>query len=234
MKPNWIFVICLAGGMTAGAGASAQAIGQEAAHRHPPDPAAVTLKADVEPATPSTRVRIEPTGIMSILGRPQVLFTTTDSQGGETNSYLLNEGQLADGIKVVHIDQAASLITFDNHGVRQDLVLSQASVHTPAASAADGAPQAFPHPQIPRPSGLGSGLPPYLGGDESTGQGESTPLTHDDQVLMIEAQRAYYRSQGDPESLRLANALPPTAMTPDDAFDSSPAVNPAPPQPVEP
>jgi len=178
-----------------------------------------TAEVTSEPA--QAPAKIAPSGIMDIFGSPQVIFKATDPSDSSEKQYVLSEKQRRDDIEVVAIDLTNGIVIFNNHGVRQEIPLPHASVFGTPPPNADGLPMSFPHPDVPRPGGLGSGIPPYLGGDESTGQSSQPPLTPDQQILMIEAQRVYYKSQGDPESLRLANSLPPTAMTPVDAYEPS-------------
>lgn len=234
MKRPLKSLVCLAGGLALSLGAQ-----PPAAPLHDPYQGIVmrntfglTPTAPAGPATPpsdSASVKIMPNGITTILGSLQVLFTTVDIRGGQKKSHLLSEGQAEDGVEIVRINQMTAMITFNNHGVRQEIALPEGSVTAPPAPAADDAPRSFHHVEIPRPGGLGSGIPAYLGGDDNTGQGSGAALTRDQQILMIEAQRAYYKSQTDPASRRLAASLPPTSMTPPDAFESSSAESAPPP-----
>jgi hypothetical protein len=187
----------------------------------------ISSPVDASQAVPETqrstpeKVIILPNGIISIFGTPQVLFKTVDPSSDRQKSYLLNEKQRRDDIEVISINQGTGVVTFNNHGTKQEIRLPNASVITMPTPSEDGSTNDSPHLEIPRPGELGSGIPPYLGGDENTGQATHEPLTPDQQILMIEAQRAYYRAKGDPESLRIANSLPPTAMTPSYAYESS-------------
>jgi len=157
-------------------------------------------------------VKITPNGIINVLGYAQVLFKTAAPMKVGEQTYLLAEGQGQDDIAVVRIHATSGMITFNNHGTLQDIPL-------PDGVAAAAPAEAFATRTIPRPGAMGSGYPPYLGdGTGSPGQGPPVHLTKEQQILMIEAQRAYYGSQSDPESQRLARSLPPTAMTPADAY----------------
>jgi hypothetical protein len=184
-------------------------------------PAAVSPTAENTAELATVSAKITTTGVMTILGSPQVIFKVTEPSVGFEKEYVLSEKQRRDDIEVVSINLTNGMVVFNNHGVRQEIPLPHASVFGATAPDADGLPMSFPHPDIPRPGGLGSGIPPYLGGDQDAGQSSQLPLTPDQQILMIEAQRANYKLKGDPESLRLANSLPPTAMTPADAYESS-------------
>jgi hypothetical protein len=79
--------------------------------------------------------QITPNGIMSIFGRLQVLFKVSDTNPGEpakNKFYTLREGERQDDIEVTHIDEKASIVTFNNHGIMQEIPLASASVSTPA------------------------------------------------------------------------------------------------------
>lgn len=111
---------------------------------NPPVP--VDTSVAVEPP-----VKITPNGIMSISGQVQVLFKVAGKAGGKESSYILTEGQRQDDIEIVQIDEKKGLVTFNNHGVVQQLAL----VVTPAATgAASGPSTMMPGPNsIPAPTG---------------------------------------------------------------------------------
>jgi len=67
-------------------------------------------------------MKITPNGITSVFGKAQVLFKVADKTGRETR-YIFAEGQEKDGIEVVKIDWRNSLVTFNNHGLIQELAL---------------------------------------------------------------------------------------------------------------
>jgi hypothetical protein len=75
--------------------------------------------------------KITPTGIMGIFGHYQVLFKVTPvAKGGPASKdefYILSEGQRQDDIEVVKIDERNSLVTFDNHGITQEMPLAAAA-----------------------------------------------------------------------------------------------------------
>lgn len=85
------------------------------------------IPVDANPVEPP--VKITPNGIMSIFGRLQVLFKASNppaagKPAGET-SYILSEGQRQDDIEVTHIDEKAGVVTFNNHGIVQELPLTK-------------------------------------------------------------------------------------------------------------
>ena len=77
---------------------------------------------------------------MSIFGQLQVLFkvagTAKPGQPAKDEFYILSEGQRQDEIEVIHIDEKASLVTFNNHGTVQEIPLANApAVSTPMPGA---------------------------------------------------------------------------------------------------
>ena len=111
----------------------------------------------VDPATLIPPPKITPNGIMTIFGRLQVLFKVAgDAKPGspaKDESYVLCEGDRQDDIEVQKIDEKAATITFNNHGVIQELPLVAASAAGGGGAAAAG-PAGFGRPQ---------GLPPLPG-----------------------------------------------------------------------
>jgi hypothetical protein len=200
------------------------------------DPAAQAPPADPPP-------KITPNGIMNLFGKLQVLFKVPAKpkagQPPKEESYVLSEGERQDDIEVLKIDEAGSLVTFNNHGTRQELPLANApNISTPAAPAPGGvvpggvAGSAVPSPALPRPGFNGSrfGRPPNVpSGGESGGnpQASGSPgfgapnfnggtggqpqerLSPEAQVIMIEAQREQWKAAGNPA----AAILPPTPLT---------------------
>jgi len=88
----------------------------------------------VVPPTPrpvEPLAKIMPTGIISIFGQAQVLFKVATKTEKEA-SYIFAEGQeIAEGqekigIKVIKIDEEKGLVTFNNHGLIQELALGGA------------------------------------------------------------------------------------------------------------
>lgn len=200
------------------------------------------------PAPPESKpieppAKITPNGIMSIFGQLQALFKvatpTKPGQPAQDKSYTLSVGERQDDIEVTRIDEVARIITFNNHGVMQELSLTNAIVTTPAApvggsGAPTGAPGFVRPPNLPGGPinrfggrfGQGNNLSnPYSGNNPSasspsnfagnTGrnigqQSEAENLSPEAQVIAIEAQRAQFQQQGNPA----AAILPPTAITP--------------------
>jgi hypothetical protein len=181
-----------------------------------------TAETPATPVPPTPRATIKPNGIMSIFGPRQVLFKVTSPAGAgkapKEVFCILGEGQEQDGIQVVQIDETAGRVTFNNHGVVQQIPLSA----PPVTEAWAPTPDHY-HPKMVGVIGTGR-IPPYfVRGDEPPGQLE-IPKTKEEQMQMIENLRAWYKSQNDPR----AKFLPPTALTPTDEPD---AAEPAPEKP---
>ena len=85
----------------------------------------------VLPTTPDTPVKITPDGIMTIFGSKQVLFYADippqPPAPATQKSYILSEGQRQDDIEVTRIDDKKGIITFNNHGVTQEIPLTKAA-----------------------------------------------------------------------------------------------------------
>jgi len=163
--------------------------------------------------------KITPNGIMSIFGQWQVLFKVGPTgQPGRENCYMLSERQSQDGIEVLHIAARTGLITFNNHGVVQKIPLANLPAITAPILAMDE-PFTLPAVTLPEtypPEFIRARTPDYLGGGpDAAPDDKSIPNTSLEQrIILIEAQRAYLKSQNDPA----ADLLPPTALTPPDAF----------------
>lgn len=81
---------------------------------------------------------ITPNGVMTIFGKKQVLFKVANAaQSGETTSdlsYVLEEGEGRNGVKVVAIDYESKIVTFNNHGIIQKITLKTAVLPSLAPS----------------------------------------------------------------------------------------------------
>ena len=115
----------------------------------------------VDPTPIDPPPKITPNGIMSIFGKYQVLFKTPGKvkagQPPKEESYVMGEGDRQDDIAVMKIDDKAGVVTFDNHGVIQELPLVVAQ--NVGAPAAPGAPGSVPVPPSATPGtgGFGGG-----------------------------------------------------------------------------
>lgn len=176
-------------------------------------PATPTVPAVATPAGPTARITAN--GLISLFGQMQVLFKVEEPGGpGQPPveaSYILGEHQGKGGIEVLAIDATTRVITFNNHGTVQNISLTGTppivapilAMNEPAANVPKSYPKDF----------IRARTPDYLGGGpEAVADTNSVMLTNLEQrVIMIEAQRAYLKSQHDPA----ADLLPPTAMTPE-------------------
>jgi hypothetical protein len=196
-------------------------------------PIPVVDNTPVVPETPPPK--ITPNGIMNIFGKSQVLFKVAGvaraGQPPKDESFMLGEGERQDEIEVQKIDQATGTVTFDNHGTIQSLTLSVAAnsgVPAPAVGGVPGVTRPIPTvtPAVAASkaaAGFGGrfGRPetaPATAPDTSTGAGAATTggnaapaeqITPEAQVIIMEAQRAKWKNEGNPA----AAILPPTAIT---------------------
>lgn len=202
--------------------------------------------APVDTSPPAT---ITPNGIMTIFGgTPQVLFKVAvpprPPEPATDKSYILSEGQRQDDIEVTHIDQAAGVVTFNNHGVVQEIPLVKAppiTTPTPVVMNSGFVPPGAPYGGYRGP-GDGTSLPPGNGPDQGSNMGNNsgnfggntgnasganyganpgsapaTPqLSPEEQMIMIAAQHAKAQQEGDP----IARIFPPTPL--DDAAGVAP------------
>jgi hypothetical protein len=116
-----------------------------------------------EPPTPvDPPVKITVNGIMNIFGQLEVIFKAGVPARGKDpahdQSYEMTEKERQDDIEVVKIDDKASIVTFNNHGIEQEIPLADApNVTAPAGGPGNG----------------GGGVP--MPGGRSPGIGGSTP-----------------------------------------------------------
>lgn len=174
MKRVGRIAVCLAGGLALNAGLRAA---EPASANNPmpdnPYAAIVTrnvfaLVASPPPADPNAKPeaslpKITPTGIMTVFGHSQVLFKVAGTaakrgQPAKDEFYILSQGQRQDDIEVTKIDEKNSLVTFDNHGITQELPL----VNTPTSSgpAASSSPVARNPAPVPGLRGDGGNIGP--------------------------------------------------------------------------
>ena len=101
----------------------------------------IPTNAPVDPNAATPPPKITPNGIMTVFGRLQVLFKVAvpakGTQPAKEDSHVMSEGDREDDIEVQKIDEAKAIITFNNHGVVQQLPLSAtgSSGGAPAATA---------------------------------------------------------------------------------------------------
>jgi hypothetical protein len=177
---------------------------------NPPQTAAAS--ADVNPPP-----KITPTGIMTIFGSRQVLFTV-DGAGkpgqspGKSGSYILSEGQRQDDIEVTRINEKSGVVTFNNHGVVQEIPLTKAPTITtptvPTPITVNSRPVATPFANSGNNNNGNLRATPTRGSG-STQQSQST-LTPEAQIVGMEVNRQLTADQVKRGELP---PLPPTELT---------------------
>jgi len=116
---------------------------------HPPPPDRSKEK-EAEQQMP----KITLNGIISTFGRLQALYKVAvpgrPGVPAKDESYILGEGEAQDDIGVVKIDEKGGMVTFNNHGMDQDVQLADAGGGSGPAPGG-GAPTAppFPRPNFP-------------------------------------------------------------------------------------
>jgi hypothetical protein len=178
MKRAGKIAICLAGGLALCAGLRA-ADPASTGNPAPDNPYASIVIRNIfglvpPPPPPDPNIqqeaslpKITPTGIMSFFGHSKVLFKVAGAaakpgQPAKDAFYTLSQGQRQDDIEIIKIDDKNNLVTFNNHGITQELPL----VSAPASggAAAPGAPGAagIPGMMPGAPGGVGNNGPGAL------------------------------------------------------------------------
>jgi hypothetical protein len=130
---------------------------------------APTNDVNATPVEPPPKITLN--GIMSIFGRLQALYKVAvpakPGQPAKDDSYILSEGQRQDEIEVVQIDEKNSLVTFNNHGIVQELPLVKANA---PAGGTPGPGRPGPTPtRLAAPNGESGGKIPGRFGTHSPG-----------------------------------------------------------------
>jgi hypothetical protein len=157
MMRVWKIALCLAGGLALNAGLHADNVA------FPDNPyAAIVVRnvfglnpppppVDPNAPPPEPEVKITANGIMAIMGQAEALYKTTVA-GKPDQSYMLAEGQREDDIEVVKIDEKARSVTFNNHGVVQEIPLANTTDSGKGGSSAQRGPIFGSVPGIPLPA----------------------------------------------------------------------------------
>lgn len=128
MKHFWIIAVCLVSGLVLNISRGADNPYAPIAARNifglnPPQPKNIT--------TPDPPSKITLNGVMDIFGTSQALFYVDvpprPPLPATQKSYILSEGQRQDDIEVTHIDEKKGVVTFNNHGVVQEIPLVKAA-----------------------------------------------------------------------------------------------------------
>lgn len=227
MKHGWKIAVCLAGGLVLNASLRADdaaltanpyalIVTRNIFGLNPPPPPVDPNAAPAEPA-----VKITPNGILSVMGQSQVLFKTSGGGKPGEQSYILSEGQAEDEIEVVKIDEKDGIVTFNNHGLVQELPLANSTSNStakttgrpvtvfnpptgfPAAGGGNNGANAFP-----LPAGFGggqgvanNGFSPQFGVTTpaaSTATQQQAPMDPDVQKVLIVANHLKAIQDGDP------------------------------------
>jgi hypothetical protein len=196
----------------------------------------------VTPPAPEPPSKITLNGIMTIFGTAQALFIVDvpprPPAPATQKSYIFSEGQGQDDIEVTHIDEKKSVVTFNNHGIVQEIPLVKAApISTPtpvvmnsgfnAPAAAPGGynnnnnvagnvarfGNRFGQNQNKNPNmGNNSGNPGGPGFGNVSSQAGGPPvqqqLSPEEQMILIAAQHAQAQQAGDP----IARIFPPTDL----------------------
>ena len=204
---------------------------------------------DPTATTAEPPVKIMPNGIMSIFGQLQVLFKVAGKPPGQ-DAYTLSEGEQQDDIGVVKIDEKASVVTFNNHGIVQALPLVAATASSVPAPASTFAPGSRAMPGIapggsggntgangfmnrfgnrvgnlPGSNGNGGGNNPAVGNNLNSG---NVPTSYGSQQPAIDpAVQAVLieanRALAQQQGDPTAKIFPKTELTPPDSGDGSPS-----------
>ena len=177
--------------------------------------------APVDTSPPAT---ITPNGIMTIFGgTPQVLFKVAvpprPPEPATDKSYILSEGQRQDDIEVTHINEKGGIVTFNNHGVVQEIPLVKAPpITTPtpvvmnsAFTAPGAAPGGFGGPGVGNSTRYGNNPGPNGSPWGNVGNSGGPPrqqISPEEQMILIAAQHAQAQQAGDP----IAKIFPPTEL----------------------
>lgn len=142
MKHFWTMAVCLAGVLVLNTGRGADNPYAPIPVRNifglnPPQP------QDIKPPEPPSKITLN--GIMTILGSAQALFYVDvpprPPLPATQKSYILSEGQRQDEIEVTHIDLIKNVVTFNNHGVVQEIPLVKAGpITTPTPVVMNSSP----------------------------------------------------------------------------------------------
>jgi len=194
----------------------------------------IPINAPVDPASLVPPPKITPNGIMTLFGKLQVLFKVADvarpGQPPKDESYVMSEGDRQDDIEVQKIDEPSAIITFNNHGMVQQLPLV---VGTATGGGPAPAPSGIPMPRVAPGSGGGPPIGfggrfgrnrnvpnagnPSAGGAPVNSQiynpganaSQEQQLTPEQQIMNMERQRAKWLDEGNPA----AAIIPPTPLT---------------------
>jgi hypothetical protein len=201
--------------------------------------------ADLIKKTPPPKITL--TGITTILGQKKTFLTTPPLKPGTPpESVMLAEGQAINDIEVKRIDEKAGVVEVINHGEAQTLDFEHdgAKISGAPAMPVNPQPMSMPPPAPPpanistlptpgtniRPlrslaprSGANNGFNNGFGGGgmspNGNAQAQQSPMTPEEQVLVIEAQRVKLMNENNP----MHKIFPNTEMTPEVTGQQAPS-----------
>ncbi len=162
--------------------------------------------SDANPGPPPPKITL--TGITTIFGPPEALFRVAgvkrQGQPPKDESYIFTEGEMQDDVEVTAIDTNAYKVTFNNHGVVQEIPLVDGTASTGPAPTPTFPGQNFPMRRFGRfPANDNGGARVFNHSYENPAMANLSP---DDRQALIAAQHAQMQAQGNP----MANLFPPT------------------------
>jgi hypothetical protein len=135
------------------------------------NPIPVVTIPDAPPGPPPPKITL--TGIMTIFGPTEALFKVAgvvrNHAPPHDESYIFTEGEMQDDVEVTKIDTNKMVVTFMNHGVQQDIGLTEGVASTGSAPPAP----TFPGQPGMRKFGRRFGGPGAFGGAPGGYQPES-------------------------------------------------------------
>ena len=171
-----------------------------------PIPPADPVQPQLGPPPP----KITLTGITTIFGPAEALFKVAGvvRSGGPPKDeyYTFTEGEEQDEVQVTKIDTQKNIVSFVNHGVTQEIPLTDGVASTGQAPAPTfpGQMHRFGRFGGPATPGGNAGSPPPFTGYRNAALLQK--LSGDDQQALIAAQHAQWQQDGNPA----ANLFPPT------------------------
>ncbi len=204
---------------------------------NPPAPAVV----DTPQGPPPPKITL--TGITTILGPTEALYKVSGvpqiGKPPKDESYILQEGQGQDDVVVEHIDMAKGIVTFNNHGVVQEIPLVAGVASGGSASSGGGGGFQQPQAGFGGRQGYNNALQNFRqhiqeqrmgnqNGNNPAGNNFNSlrdkvvitvlipaviqsQLSPDDAAALTAAQHAQMQAQGNP----MANLFPPTKYDPE-------------------
>ena len=196
---------------------------------------------EIKPPEPPSKITLN--GIMTIFGSPQALFYVDvpprPPMPASQKSYILSQGQRQDDIEVTQIDDKKNVVTFNNHGIVQQIPLVKAApITTPTPvvmHSGFNVPGAAPggynnNNNAGNLARFGNRMGQNQSRNQNAGNNPGNPgspgfgnpggptamqaqqqLSPEEQTVLIAAQKAQLKQSGDPTW----KIFPPTELDPD-------------------